>query len=129
MGFKDAVISCYQKNYVGFTGRAPRSEYWFFVLSYVLLATAACVIAIMLGGGSAIFAALGLVFFGILLPSLAVQVRRLHDTNASGWWLLLALIPYLGGLIMVVWFCIPGTKGENRFGADPLNRTDVLAFE
>jgi len=124
MGFRDAIISCYQKNYVGFSGRAPRSEYWFFVLSYCLLLIAASVVGLLLGGKTMLFVALGIAFLGIILPSLAAQVRRLHDTNASGWWILLALIPYAGGLIMLVWFCIPGTKGENRFGPDPL-QSDV----
>ena len=127
MTFKEAVISCYRTNYAGFYGRAPRSEYWFFVLSYMLLVLAVATVGFMLGPIG--FIALGILFLAVLLPSLAVQVRRLHDTDSSGWWLLLALIPYLGAFIMVVWFCIPGTKGKNRFGMDPLHPTEVEAFE
>ena len=128
MGFTQAVKTCLAK-YVDFQGRAQRSEYWYFVLAYFLLLVAAALIAYMLGGGRAIFPVLGLVLLGIFLPSLAAQVRRLHDTNASGWWILLAFIPYVGGLIMLVWFCLPGTKGENRFGPDPLDPHSVEAFD
>lgn len=73
--------------------------------------------------------AFGLVGLGFFLPTLAVGLRRLHDTNASGWWYLLAFVPYVGGLIMLVWFCIPGTKGENRFGHDPLAPGLAEAFD
>ena len=66
---------------------------------------------------------------GIFVPALAVQARRLHDTNSSGWWLLIAFIPYLGGVIMTVWYCIKGTTGPNRFGPDPLNPDMVEAFD
>jgi uncharacterized membrane protein YhaH (DUF805 family) len=56
---------------------------------------------------------------GVIVPSLAVQVRRFHDQDKSGWFLLLNFIPYVGGLIVLVFMCIEGTKGENRFGPDP----------
>lgn len=56
---------------------------------------------------------------GIIIPSIAVQVRRLHDQNMRGWWVLLGLIPYVGGFIMLVFMLIPGTAGPNRFGPDP----------
>ena len=129
MGFKEAVISCYRDNYAGFSGRASRSEYWFFVLSYVLLAMVLGLLGVLLGGKMMFAICLGLFLLAVLLPSLAAQVRRLHDTNASGWWVLLAFIPYVGGVIMLVWCCLPGTKGQNRFGLDPLHPTEVEAFE
>jgi uncharacterized membrane protein YhaH (DUF805 family) len=126
MGFRGAVSSCLTK-YADFQGRAPRSEYWFWGLFIALLAAigfvAMGVADVVLGGNSAgiIFGILAVVTcLGLLLPSLAVTVRRLHDTNSSGWWYLITLIPYLGGLIMIVWYCIKGTEGENRFGPDPL---------
>jgi uncharacterized membrane protein YhaH (DUF805 family) len=128
MGFGQAVKTCLTK-YADFRGRAQRSEYWFFVLAYFLVFAVAGAVSYLLGGGRMVIVGIGLVLIGIFLPSLAVQVRRLHDTNASGWWILLAFIPYLGGLIMLVWFCIPGTKGENRFGPDPLNPGTVEAFD
>ena len=128
MGFTQAVKACLTK-YANFQGRARRSEYWYFVLAYCLLLLVVAVIAFILGGGRIILPVMGLVFLGIFLPSLAAQVRRLHDTNASGWWILLAFIPYVGGVIMLVWFCLPGTKGENRFGPDPLDPGMAEAFD
>jgi uncharacterized membrane protein YhaH (DUF805 family) len=128
MGFKEAIISCVQKNYAGFSGRAARSEYWFFVLFYFLLLVAVAAVCVVLGGSTLLWIGLGIGWFALLLPALAAQVRRLHDTNASGWWILLSFIPYAGGLIMLVWYCIPGTKGENRFGPDPLQQDVAEAF-
>ena len=128
MGFKEAVRSCYANNYAGFSGRAPRSEYWFFILFNILVFAAIGAVSMLLGGETLMFIILVIGCLAVLIPSLAVAVRRLHDTNASGWWYLLAFIPYIGGFIMLVWFCLPGTKGENRFGPDPLNPTDVDAF-
>jgi uncharacterized membrane protein YhaH (DUF805 family) len=60
-----------------------------------------------------------LVIFGTLLPHLAVSVRRLHDVNRSGWWYLFGLVPLLGTIVLLVWFCTDGTRGPNSFGADP----------
>ncbi len=62
---------------------------------------------------------LGLYGLAVLIPSLAVQVRRFHDQDKSGWFILLGLIPYLGGLVLLIFMCLEGTRGRNRFGADP----------
>ena len=61
-----------------------------------------------------------IVGLGLFLPTLAVQVRRLHDLDRSGWWILISLIPLVGAIILLVWACTKGTDGENRFGSDPL---------
>jgi len=61
-----------------------------------------------------------LFYLATLIPALAVSVRRLHDTDSSGWWLLLGLIPLIGMIVLIVWWCLEGSKGYNRFGADPL---------
>jgi uncharacterized membrane protein YhaH (DUF805 family) len=126
MRFRDAVKSSLTQ-YAVFNGRASRSEFWYFGL-FVGLGVAAGFVAmgiadVVLGGNSAanIFAVVAIfAILGMFLPSLAVAVRRLHDTDSSGWWYLLYVIPYVGGLIMFVWFCIKGTSGPNRFGPDPL---------
>jgi uncharacterized membrane protein YhaH (DUF805 family) len=128
MGFGQAVKTCFRK-YADFHGRAPRSEYWYFVLATVLMGVAVGLVCGVTGNKSAILVGIGLMVLAIFLPSLAAQVRRLHDTNSSGWWLLLGFIPYAGGLIMVIWFCFKGTAGENRFGPDPLNPDTVEAFD
>ncbi|WP_448586793.1 DUF805 domain-containing protein [Thermaurantiacus sp.] len=116
MGFEAAVRRVFGK-YADFSGRAPRSEYWWWQL-FTLLAAAALSVA-----DTALFSVpfLGPVFsIGILLPSLAVSVRRLHDLDRSGWFLLIALIPLIGALVLLVWFVSRGTGGPNRFGPDPL---------
>jgi len=128
MGFTEAVKSCYRDNYVGFNGRAPRSEYWFLVLANFLMGTTVGAVCALIGGKSALVLGMGLLFLAIFLPSLAAMVRRLHDTNSSGWWALLSFIPYLGGPIMLIWCCIPGTQGDNRFGPDPLQGDVAEAF-
>jgi uncharacterized membrane protein YhaH (DUF805 family) len=119
MSFTAAIRSCLSQ-YVGFQGRAMRSEYWYFALFYFL---AYLVIAVVLGTigaiiGTQILRALAIVVFelAMLLPLLAVGVRRLHDLDKSGWWLCLGFIPLVGGIILLVWFCMPGTRGPNRFG-------------
>lgn len=126
MGLRDSVKSCLSK-YSDFQGRAPRSEYWYWGLFIALLALAAfvsmAILDALLGDriGTAVVAVLAIfAALGLILPSLAVTVRRLHDTNSSGWWYLVSFIPYIGGLVLFVWFCIKGTPGENRFGPDPL---------
>ncbi len=136
MGFTEAVKTCFGKKYADFRGRASRSEYWFwtlFVFLIYLAGFAAFTLAKMVLGdipAKIIFGILAVVGgLGIFVPALAVQARRLHDTNSSGWWLLIAFIPYLGGVIMTVWYCIKGTTGPNRFGPDPLNPDMVEAFD
>lgn len=104
------------KNYANFNGRASRQEYWMFFLVNIL-------IAFVLGiADGALFGqqVLGLVYIlAVLLPSLAVGARRLHDTDRSGWWQLIGLIPLVGGVVLLVFFALQGTRGDNRFGEDP----------
>ncbi|MGL5698126.1 MAG: DUF805 domain-containing protein [Kluyvera sp.] len=109
------------RNYIGFGGRARRKEYWMFVLVNVILTLVLGVVDKILGwqraGGEGVLTTL----YGILvfLPGLAVQFRRLHDTNRSAWWLLLLIIPLVGWLVILIFNCQAGTPGDNRFGADP----------
>lgn len=103
------------KNYVGFSGRASRKEYWMFVLFNIIFFIITIVLDNMLDGTGIIFFIYALVLF---LPSLAVTIRRLHDTDRTGWWALLSFIP-IGDLVLLVFMCLEGTVGENRFGADP----------
>lgn len=147
MSFGEAIASVFGK-YATFSGRARRSEYWFYMLFLVLafasLAMAAVAVSGPLMGGvrphnpgalpgpaNAMARELvGLVFLAFalvnLIPTIAVSVRRLHDLNASGWWLLplvmLAIVPPIGAvalLVQLIWFCMPGTAGRNTFGRDP----------
>jgi uncharacterized membrane protein YhaH (DUF805 family) len=112
-------------NYVKFDGRASRSEYWWWVLFYVIVYIAATIITSVLGSviGStgAVIGSLILmvVALGLLLPTLGLTIRRLHDTDRSGWWILLGFVPLIG-LILIVFYCLPGTEGDNQFGRNPL---------
>ena len=111
-------------NYANFNGRARRKEYWMFTLFFLLFALlAGFVIGILsaVGETAAMIAIILAVvwYFAHLVPSLAVTVRRLHDTGKSGWFYLLAIIPYIGGLIIFIFTVIEGDKGDNKYGPDP----------
>ncbi len=118
MGFQEAVRTVLSK-YVVIEGRAPRSEYWYFIL-FALLGGAilGAVDGILFGGSMTPISTL--FSLAIFIPSITVGVRRLHDRDMSGWWLLLALIPIIGTIALIVIFILRGTEGENRFGPDPL---------
>jgi uncharacterized membrane protein YhaH (DUF805 family) len=110
------------RKYAVFSGRSLRAEYWvFFVVNFVVY-LAALFLDIMAGTFSkemSLGLASGVYALFVLLPSIAVSFRRLHDTNRSAWWLLLAIIPILGPLALFVIYCLEGTPGDNKYGADP----------
>ncbi len=129
VGFGGAISRGFGK-YVDFTGRAPRSEYWFWHLFYwlaVIVLVALDAVIAMAGLHLAVFTALGTL--ALLLPTLAVTVRRLHDTDHSGWMILITLIPLIGTIIFLVFMCKRGTAGPNRFGQDPFGPDVVGTFE
>jgi uncharacterized membrane protein YhaH (DUF805 family) len=110
------------KRYADFTGRSRRKEYWMFTLLCVVVAIVLSVIEGILGLSGVIgyYGPLTLLFLlGILVPSIAVGIRRLHDTDRSGWWILISFVPFVGGLILLVFYVLEGTKGPNQYGADP----------
>ncbi|KFC84258.1 DUF805 domain-containing protein [Buttiauxella agrestis] len=109
------------RNYVGFSGRARRKEFWMFILVNLVLTGVLSILDKMLGLRIAKDEGLLTTIYGVLifLPYWAVQFRRLHDTDRSAWWLLLLLIPIVGWLIILAFNCQNGTPGENRFGSDP----------
>jgi uncharacterized membrane protein YhaH (DUF805 family) len=116
------------RNYAGFSGRARRTEYWVFTLvNAIILAVLSTLLVIgatndQALAGRALASIAGFAMFvywlGLVVPGLAVQVRRLHDVGMSGWWLLLGLVP-IGGLVLVVIAGLPGVRGPNQFGPDP----------
>lgn len=117
MGFTDAVRHCLQ-NYAGFSGRARRSEFWFFVLfSMIVNIVLALLDAALFGDADAVLSLVG--SLALLLPSLAVGARRLHDVGRSGWWMLIVLVPLVGVIILLIWNVNRGEEGANRFGPDP----------
>ena len=118
MNFTQAIASGFQ-NYVNFTGRAARSEYWFWTLFTIIVSIAASLIDLVLFPDAALSPLNSLASLAMLLPSLAVSARRFHDLDRTGWWLLLVLTG-IGVIVILIWFCFKGTDGPNRFGPDPL---------
>lgn len=130
MSFMESIRACFSK-YVTFQGRAQRSEFWWFVL-FVFVGQLVLgmidsalfgTVTTMEGGFEAqtdtpILS--GLFGLATLLPVISVSVRRLHDTDRSGWWYWLALIPLIGIIILIVWYASKGTNGANKYGPDPL---------
>ena len=118
MDFFGAVRICFNK-YVNFGGRASRSEFWLFVLFVVLggliLGVIDGVVGVEQGDPVSLGNAFGLLTF---LPGLAVAVRRLHDTNRSGWWYLISFT-IIGYIPLLYWWCVKGEEGENRVGLEP----------
>ena len=130
MGFGEAISTGFS-NYVNFSGRAVRSEYWYWTLFTIVGGIVASVVDMAAFGGGMMAGGLGIVAalfnLAILLPSIAVGVRRLHDLDKSGWWLLLIFIPLIGAIILIVWFCTRGTPGPNRFGGPRVMMTPAMA--
>lgn len=110
------------KKYTVFSGRAQRAEYWYYILFYLLIYIGLAIADRVTGTFSAetgMGLLSGIFALGMLIPSLAVGVRRLHDTDRSGWWLLITLIPLIGGIVLLVFTVQDGTPGENKYGPNP----------
>ena len=116
MTFNESVTTCLKKYFV-FEGRASRSEYWWFQL----IVTPSYLISTIIENEIGYFF-LGITLF-TLIPAISAGVRRLHDTNRSGFFLLISFIPIIGSFILLFFLIPEGTKGKNRFGPDPLKRT------
>ena len=102
------------ERYAKFDGRANRAEYWWYFLAQLIIG----VVLQLLGNVSSIFSIVYLLYMlAVFIPGLAVAIRRLHDTGKSGWFVLLALIPCVGVIILIVFLATEGTKGPNKFGA------------
>lgn len=130
MTFQDSVKTCFSK-YVTFSGRAARSEYWWFMLFVFAGNIVLSIVDSTLFGTTVVtdtgFSAStdtpvlsGLFGLATILPGISVAVRRLHDIDKSGWWYWIILVPLIGFILLIVWFATGGTRGPNRFGADPL---------
>lgn len=125
------------KRYAQFSGRSRRKEYWMFVLLIIIIYVIAMILDSLLGFGTTTRYAdvtdagaavgfnssggiiTGLAMLALFIPSLAVAIRRLHDTDRSGWWVLIGLVPLIGAIVLLVFYCTDGTRGPNRFGPDP----------
>ena len=102
-------------NVLNFQGRASRSAYWWYALALLIVDVVLQIIS-GVAGSSALTLLVSLILIVVGLSGLSVGVRRLHDTNKSGWWILIGLIPIVGAIVLIVFMCTPGTPGPNRFG-------------
>ncbi|MFD6323360.1 DUF805 domain-containing protein [Streptomyces sp. NPDC058442] len=103
------------KKYAVFNGRARRKEYWMFTLFSVIVSIVLAAVDAAIG----IQALQPIYVIAVLLPTLAVAVRRLHDTNRSGWWIFIGLVPLVGFIVMLVFLVSEGNPGDNKYGANP----------
>jgi uncharacterized membrane protein YhaH (DUF805 family) len=102
-------------NVLTFNGRASRSAYWWYALALLIVDVVLQIIS-GVAGSSALAVLVSLILIVVGLSGLSVGIRRLHDTDKSGWWILIGLIPIIGTIILIVFLCTPGTPGPNRFG-------------
>ena len=110
------------KKYAVFSGRSRRKEYWYFVLFSVIVSLVLSAVDAILGtfSSSTNVGLLGGIYgLAIIIPSIAVSVRRLHDIDRTGWWVLISLVPVIGTIILLVFAVLDGTPGQNRFGPNP----------
>lgn len=119
MTFQEAISAGFA-GYVDFNTRSSRSAYWFWTLFVLLVSIATAVIDSLVFGAGTISPLNTLASLALLLPGLAVSVRRLHDIDRSGWWILIIFIPLIGLLVLIYWAVQPGTPGTNEYGDDPL---------
>jgi uncharacterized membrane protein YhaH (DUF805 family) len=110
------------KKYAVFSGRSRRKEYWYFVLFVVIISIALSLIDSLIGAYDRSSGAglLSTIFsLAILIPSIAMSIRRLHDIHRTGWWVLISLVPLIGWIVLLVFHVQDGTPGTNRFGPNP----------
>ena len=107
------------QKYMDFSGRAHRTEFWMFVLFSVIITIALSVIGYVVMGSNGQSALSGIYGLAVLLPSLGVEVRRLHDTNHTGWWILIGLVPLIGSLVLLYFLVQDSDAGDNQYGPNP----------
>lgn len=110
------------KKYATFSGRAQRAEYWYYTLFYILIYLGLSAIDSLTGtydAGAGMGLLSGIMGLALIIPTLAVSIRRLHDTGRSGWWLLIGLIPLVGAIVFLVFTVQDSTVGDNEYGPNP----------
>ena len=111
VGFGEAIAEGF-RNILTFSGRASRSAFWWFALGAIIID----IVVAIIGRAAHVVVIQYVVEIIVALVSLSLSVRRLHDTNRSGWWWLIGLIPIIGGIVLLVFYCLPGTPGPNKSG-------------
>ena len=123
MSFQDAVRTCLQRKYADFHGRARRSEYWYFFLFTAIIGVVGGILDAIFRTRSGMYGGTGpiqgILQLALLIPTLAVGARRLHDTGRSGWWYLIGLVPLVGIIILIVFLASEGNPGQNAYGSPP----------
>ncbi len=117
VSFKEAVERALKQNYCNFSGRASRSEFWWFALFNFILS--AVISIVFCWSQNTMNVVTGLVNLALLLPSLGLAVRRLHDIGKSGWWIFISLIPIVGWIILIIWYCKDSQMETNEYGPVP----------
>lgn len=144
MGMMEAIQTFFAR-YTDFQGRSRRSEYWWVVLAFFVVFGTGWFLVALIGGlaagslnpiGFLLMGILGLAYLAVIIPAIALMVRRFHDLDQTGWlalvFILLSFIPLVGLLAsvgLIVWFAMPGTAGPNKYGADPKGGQDVGVFD
>lgn len=120
MNFSEAIQSGFS-NYFNFSGRAQRSALWYWTLFSILGGLVTSGVDWAVFGSDMTVSPLNALFsLGTLIPSISVAARRLHDIGRTGWWLLLILVPIVGWIILIIWYCQKGEAGPNQYGPNPL---------
>ena len=112
------------KKYAVFSGRARRAEYWYFVLFNIIVSIILSIVSSIIHDKAGIISTIYML--AVIIPSLAVGARRLHDTGKSGWWQLISLIPIIGGIWLIVLLATNGTPGSNEYGTNPKETTGAV---
>lgn len=122
MSFQEAIQTVFGK-YATFQGRARRSEYWYFMLFVFCVNLVIRMLMAFVGDNETlafVLAGIAMIFsLGTLVPQVAVAVRRLHDIGRSGWFYLIGAIPFIGWILLLVWFCTDSQPGDNQYGPNP----------
>ncbi len=113
--FKKFFVDVIKNQYADFSGRATRSQYWYFILFTLLIGIVFQMLAGILGDfGTVIMIIYWLIVLAIFIPSIAITARRLHDTNRSGWWQLIAFVPFIGAIVLIIFLVLPPVE-QNKY--------------
>jgi uncharacterized membrane protein YhaH (DUF805 family) len=116
-------VSVLKNDYSNFSGRARRSDYWWFGLVFSGLGVLGVILSVVLGAvsealGLIVLGLLGIAYIGVFIPAIAISIRRLHDINKSGWWLLISFVPF-GSIVLLVFYFTDSDRTANKFGPSP----------